>query len=291
MDYVLTMVSAEAGHIDQNIMNEVLDEIDPFYSGEQFTLSEGKAVDFFLNIDGFGSFHMPHIEGIDFFYQPVSHRRKRFFMADMDATIVTTETLDDLAHHIGIYDEVAAITTRAMNGEMGFEEALTARLALMRGLDDKVLRKIVDTIELSPGAETLLKTLKTYDVFCVLASGGFCVFVEPIARQLGFDRHFCNKFEIKDGALTGSFIPPVFDKLSKLRVMKETIEELDITADHVMAVGDGANDLAMLEHAGFGVGYYPKAVVEQKIPNKIIYGDLTALLYAQGFQEIEIIRA
>ena len=290
MDYVLTMVAAEDGGIDQSAINRVLDDVAPFYNGEQFILSEGKAVDFFLKIDGFGTFHMPQLEGIDFFYQPVAHRRKQFFMADMDATIVTSETLDDLAQHIGVYEQVSSITKRAMNGELGFEEALTARLALMRGLDENVLHDIVKKIELSPGAETLLKTLKTYDVYTVLASGGFCIFVEDVAKKLGFDAFFCNKFEIENGALTGGFIPPVFDQLSKLRVLKEVIEKRDIAAENAMAVGDGANDLAMLEHAGFGIGYYPKPVIEQKIKNKIIYGDLTALLYAQGFQEVEIMR-
>lgn len=290
MDYVLTMVAAEEGGIDQTAINHVLEEINPFYNGEQFTLSEGKAMDFFLKIDGFGSFRVPQLEGVDFFYQSVANRRKQFFMADMDATIVTSETLDDLAHYVGVYDEVSAITKRAMNGELGFEDALKARLALLRGLDENVLVKIIDKIEISPGAETLLKTLKMYDVYTVLASGGFCVFVEDIAKKLGFDAHYCNKFEIANGALTGGFIPPIFDKESKLSVMKSVIEEKNITPDNVMAVGDGANDLDMLEYAGVGVGYYPKPVIEQKITNKIIYGDLSALLYAQGFQEIEIIR-
>ena len=290
MDYVLTMVAAEEGGIDRSAKNHVLEEINPFYNGEQFVLSEGKAIDFFLKIDGYGSFRLPQWEGIDFFYQPVTNRRKQFLMADMDATIVTSETLDDLAHYVGVYDEVSAITARAMNGELGFEEALKARLALLRGLDESVLVKIIDKIEISPGAETLIKTLKMYDVHTVLASGGFCIFVQAIAKKLGFDAFYCNKFDIRDGALTGDFVPPIFDKESKLNVMKEVIDAKGITPEHVMAVGDGANDLAMLEYAGVGVGYYPKPVIEQKIPNKIVYGDLTALLYAQGYQEIEIMR-
>jgi len=220
---------------------------------------------------------------IDVFCTPAEGRQKKLLLADMDATIVTTETLDELAVHAGIGEKIAAITTRAMNGEIDFHAALTERVALLKGLSESVLTKTLAETSLTPGADILLSTLNKHQVPSVLVSGGFTFFTSAIARRAGFTAHHGNTLEIETGALTGRVIPPILDKNAKLNYLKEYAEKNGLSLKDTMAVGDGANDLPMLLAAGLGFGYRPKKLVRESLNNWIFYADLSAILYAQGY--------
>ncbi|MBN8520560.1 MAG: phosphoserine phosphatase SerB [Alphaproteobacteria bacterium] len=223
------------------------------------------------------------VDKIDVFCTSVHNRQKKLFLADMDATIVTTETLDELAEHAGIGEQIAAITARAMNGDLDFHEALRERVALLDGLSVDKLKVTLDQTRISAGADILLKTLRQHHVPCVLVSGGFTFFTGSVADQLGFTAHHGNTLEIKDGHLTGQVIPPILDKNSKLSYLHTYAEDYGLDLSETLAIGDGANDLPMLSAAGLGVGYRPKKILQETLRNCLFYGDLSALLYAQGY--------
>lgn len=220
---------------------------------------------------------------IDVFCTQAEGRRKKLLLADMDATIVTTETLDELAVHAGIGEKIAAITTRAMNGEIDFHGALIERVALLKGLPENVLTKTLHETSLSPGVDILTSTLNKHHVPCVLVSGGFTFFTGAIAQKAGFCAHHGNTLDIEKGMLTGRVIPPILDKNAKLNYLKEYAEKYGLSLNETMAVGDGANDLPMLLEAGIGFGYRPKKLVRETLNNCIFYADLSAILYAQGY--------
>lgn len=210
-------------------------------------------------------------------------RKKRLLISDMDNTMVVGETLDDLAASCDLKEEIASITTKAMAGEIDFKAALRTRVMMLRGLSINALEKTAGEIQYMPGAETLVRVLRENGVFCVLVSGGFTCFTSPVASQLGFHAHHGNVLELKDGVLSGLVEDPILDHNTKLSFLKEyclshSIEEVDC-----LAVGDGANDLAMISAAGLGVGFHPKEFLKKRAKNSIIYGDLTALLYIQGY--------
>jgi phosphoserine phosphatase len=220
---------------------------------------------------------------IDVFITPSGNRRKKLLLADMDSTIVTTETLDELAGFAGLQDQIAAITERAMRGELDFKAALKERVKMLQGLNKKFLQQTLEGTKLMPGAATLVKTMAAHGAICVLVSGGFTFFTGPVAEQAGFHRHHGNTLLLENDALTGIVAEPILDKTAKLEFLHRYCAELGITTDEAMTIGDGANDLPMLQAAGFGVGYHPKPVVRDEIGNCILYGDLTAALYAQGY--------
>lgn len=203
----------------------------------------------------------------------------KLFMADMDSTIVSGETLDDMAAKLGIGDQIAAITARAMRGELDFETALTERIKLIAGMPVSVIDDTLAEMKINKDAKALLSALKAKGVYCVLISGGFTQFTSAISSQLGFDAHFGNELIIADGVLTGDVKRPILDKAFKQAKMAELMAEMNLTADQVMAVGDGANDLPMLNHAGAGVGYYPKPLLKDALINRIEYTDLSSLIY------------
>lgn len=216
---------------------------------------------------------------IDVFCTPIDSIKKKLFLADMDATIVTTETLDELAQECGIGEKVSKITDRAMRGELDFHQALKERVALIKDLPEISLKHTLDNTVLSKGAIELVSYVKQQDIFCVLVSGGFTYFTSAIADDCGFDTHHGNHLDIAEGKLTGYVVPPILDKDAKLDFLKKYVQQLDIPISDTVAIGDGANDLPMLEAAGLGIGYHPKALVREKIMNCIIHTDLLSVQY------------
>lgn len=227
---------------------------------------------------------------IDIFITPIEGRRKKVLIADMDSTIVTGETLDDLAEHAGIKDQIAEITARAMNGELDFHAAIEERVGLLKDLPAEALQKTVDAMEYSKGAATMVKTMKEYGTHCVLVSGGFTAFTRVVAQKLEFMNHHGNELILnQDGSLAGKVKHPILDKNSKVEFLKQYISMYDLQPEHCMAIGDGANDLPMLKKAGLGIGYKAKPAVADELENLIIHGDLTAALYAQGYTDQDIL--
>lgn len=223
---------------------------------------------------------------------PAKGRKKKLLISDMDSTMIRQECIDELADFAGIKQEVAAITEAAMRGELEFKQALTRRVALLKDLEESVLEKVyLERIELMPGAKTLLATMKAKGVHTLLVSGGFTFFTRRVAEALGFDGEMANSLEIADGKLTGQVVPPILDKESKLLALQKVSEAYELKLEETMAVGDGANDLPMIEAAGMGVAYRGKEVVKRGADAAIDHADLTALLYLQGYKKSEFVSA
>ena len=220
---------------------------------------------------------------IDPLAQPEATRRKSLLLADMDSTIVTSETLDDLAALAGLKEKISAITARAMNGELDFEEALTERVGMLKGLSTDALDKTYAETELTAGARQVVQTMRTNGAHCVLVSGGFTYFTSRVAEACGFHDHRSNVLIEADGVLTGDVGRPILGQAAKLETLMQLSRDRDLTLDSTLTVGDGANDLAMLEAAGLGVGFHAKPAVREKIDHLINHCDLSALLFCQGF--------
>ncbi|MEM9476591.1 MAG: phosphoserine phosphatase SerB [Pseudomonadota bacterium] len=228
--------------------------------------------------------------GIDLAVQPSARRKKRLLLADMDSTIINQECIDELAAEAGVGPRVAAITARAMNGELDFEGALTERVGLLKGLDTAVIDTVLaNRITLAAGAETLLRTLKANGVYTALVSGGFTAFTSRIAAQLGFDENRANTLEAEEGRLTGRAVPPILGRAAKVTALEDLTAKLGVTDADVLAVGDGANDLGMLTRAGAGVALHAKPAVAAEVDLRINHGDLTALLYLQGYSRDDFV--
>lgn len=225
---------------------------------------------------------------IDLAVQPARGRRKRLLLADMDSTIVIGETLDELADCAGLKPEIAAITAQAMAGELDFEAALRRRVALLEGLPAEALERTRAGIALGPGARALVATMKAAGAYCALISGGFTQFTEHVAAACGFDEHRANRLLIEDGKLTGRVAEPIQGRDAKRRALLELLERRGLAAEAACTVGDGANDIDMLTAAGLGVAYRAKPAVRAAAPVRIDRGDLTALLYLQGFAKSEL---
>lgn len=224
---------------------------------------------------------------VDAIAQPRAQRRKRLLVADMDSTIITSETLDELAAFAGLKDRIAAITARSMKGELDFAEALRLRVGMLKGLDTAALERTWEATVLTPGAATLVATMRADGAFCCLASGGFTFFTGRVAAQLGFDLHVSNILIEAEGKLTGTVAEPIFDRDSKLETLKRLAAERGVGLAATLAVGDGANDLAMIKAAGLGVAFRAKPVVSAAARARVDHGDLHALLFAQGYRRAE----
>ncbi len=226
----------------------------------------------------------------DLIVQPRQGRRKDLLIADMDATIVTGETLDELADLAGLKDRIAAITARAMNGEIDFRQALRERVGMLKGLPASALEETAERIRLTDGARILVQTMRGHGAYTVLVSGGFKFFTSRIAEAVGFDADEANRLEIVDHKLTGRVIEPILDKDSKLAALRRFARDHNIPVSETLATGDGANDLPMIREAGMGVAFHAKPAVAAETDICIRHGDLTALLYLQGYggDEFEI---
>ncbi len=210
-------------------------------------------------------------------------RRKALLVADMDSTIITTETLDELAAFAGLKEQIADITKRSMNGEIDFPTALRNRVAMLKGLDLSALERTWKQTEFCPGARTLIATMRAHGATTALVSGGFTYFTERVAAELGFDIHRANILLDNGSTLTGEVAEPILDRDAKVAALTELAAKRGIKISATLAVGDGANDLAMLKEAGLGVAYYAKPIVAEQILNRIEHTDLTTLLFAQGY--------
>jgi phosphoserine phosphatase len=231
-------------------------------------------------------------EPIDVIVQPAATRTKRLFLADMDSTMIGQECIDELADYVGLKDKVSAITERAMRGEIAFEPALRERVALLKDLPVEVVDEIIKTrITLTPGARELVRTMRAKGAYAGLVSGGFTLFTGPIGAAIGFDEHRSNRLVVANGKLTGTVEEPILGREAKLATLLELRERLGIASHETLAVGDGANDLAMLGEAGLGVAFCAKPAVAAAAHARIDHADLTALLYAQGYRAEDIVEA
>lgn len=296
MEFMLTLVSSRVplspAHIA--LTARFIDSQGITLTSDPKWLSPHKAIDIGLSqsltLDQMKILREIHNEGgIDVFCTSVKDRRKKLVLADMDSTIVTSETLDEMAEEAGIKDKIAAITERAMRGELDFHDALRERVHLLKGLDEGCLKRTLDKTEISKGAEIFIQKMCDSGAFCALVSGGFTYFTEAIAGQVGFHKNHGNVLDIKDGKLTGHVQDPILDKDSKLDFLKSYAEEHDLDLKETLAIGDGANDLPMLLNAGLGIGYKPKPLVQDSLLNCIIHTDLKSTLYCQGFTDQEIV--
>ncbi|NTS64305.1 phosphoserine phosphatase SerB [Sphingomonas sp. HHU CXW] len=225
---------------------------------------------------------------IDVVVQPAEGRAKQLLVADMDSTMITVECIDELADYAGLKPQIADITERAMRGELDFEAALDARVALLRGLDEAAIDRCrAERVTLMPGARALVRTIRARGGMAVLVSGGFTRFAEPVAAEIGFDRAIANVLEIADGHLTGTVARPIVGAATKKATLLEYRAALDLPDTATLAVGDGANDLSMIEVAGLGVAYHAKPIVAAAAIARIDHNDLTALLWAQGIPRAE----
>ncbi len=227
---------------------------------------------------------------VDVFVQPADGRRKRLLVADMDSTLIGQECIDELAAELGLKPKIAAITERAMRGEIAFEPALRERVALLAGLDAGVVETVWrERIRATPGAATLAATMRAHGGYAAIVSGGFTVFTERVAAALGFDEHNANELIIEAGRLAGRVTEPILGQDAKRERLHALAARFGLSLSETLAVGDGANDLAMIRDAGLGVAYRAKPAVAAEADARVDHGDLTALLYFQGYRAEEFV--
>jgi phosphoserine phosphatase len=296
MLYALTLVSPSGPEALTSARRAALDVLAEAPVSESM-LSPGKALDMAFSVgdsetkrDALG--RALSAFPVDFAWQPALNRRKKLLIADMDSTIIGQECLDELAVLASVGDAVAAITERAMAGELDFEGALKERVAMIKGLPLSMLQRCYDeVITLNPGAKTLLATMKAHGAHAALVSGGFTFFTSRVAAAAGFDEDRANTLLDNGSALTGHVGMPILGRAAKAETMAELLQKHGLSAADALAVGDGANDLAMIEGAGLGVAFHAKPVVAAKADARVTTGDLTSLLYFQGYLELDFISA
>ncbi|RVT91946.1 phosphoserine phosphatase SerB [Rhodovarius crocodyli] len=294
MPHILTLVAPQ-GALSANLLPGIRRALDVLGAdcGTPDWLSEGEAVDIsFANLapePAMAAARQALGEApVDAIAQPAETRRKKLLLADMDSTIVTSETLDELAAEAGLKEKIAAITARAMNGELDFKAALRERVAMLKGLEEAALERTWATTELMPGARELLATMRAGGAHTALVSGGFTFFTGRVAALVGFHEHHSNVLEIEAGRLTGTVADPILDKDAKLATLKRLAAGLGLSLNEAVTVGDGANDLPMLLAAGLGVAYHAKPSVQAEARFRLNHADLRGLLFAQGYRAAEI---
>ncbi len=288
MSSVVTLVSASAA-LDDALLRRAAGALPGLQ--ETSWLDEATAADIFFDAPATaGAAVRAALRGepIDVFVQPAAGRRKRLLAADMDSTIIGQECIDELADFVGLRTHVAAITERAMRGEIAFEPALRERVALLENLPVDVIGKIIaERINLTAGARALVQTMRAHGAYTVLLSGGFTLFTGKIAAMAGFDAHVGNILAVAEGKLTGRVEEPVLGQAAKRDALLHFCEGLGLAPGDTLAVGDGANDLDMLAQAGLGVAFRAKPAVAAAAHARVDHADLTALLYAQGYRRDE----
>jgi phosphoserine phosphatase len=289
MELVLTLVSPDGGALSTAVSAVVQALAGAGCAVKQREALGPGAVD--LTLDGelvwVRKLVATHLESlpVDACVQPVAHRRKRLLIADMDSTIINVECLDEIADFAGLKAEISAITERAMRGELAFEGALRERVGMLKGLPVTALQQAYDErVRLNPGARTLVRTMAANGARCALVSGGFTFFTSRVAQAAGFHLNRANTLVEAAGALTGQVGEPILGKEAKLAALQAEAADLGIGLEETLAVGDGANDLAMIEAAGLGVAYRAKPIVAAEADAKVDHADLTALLYFQGYR-------
>jgi phosphoserine phosphatase len=295
IDYVATFVAGRGAGLNERAVSSALFDAGLIDAGRDW-LAPDLAVDALLS----GARHdladlrarlqaAVSDDPIDVIVQPTTGRRKQLLVADMDSTMIGQECVDELADLVGLREHVAAITERAMRGEVDFESALKERVALLAGVTLAQIETLLARITLTPGARQLVRTMRAHGAHTALVSGGFTQFTEPVAARIGFHETRANLLQFANGALTGAVVAPVLGREAKRAVLVELREARALPRDATLAIGDGANDLDMLREAGLGVAFHAKPTVAQAADARIAHGDLTAALYAQGFRREEFV--
>ncbi len=296
MDGVATLIAASAP-LDDDMLTRARAELPG--AAEPRWLSRGAAADIPFELPaGLSAAAAPAfadrlralLGAVDVVIQPAANRRKRLFLADMDSTMIGQECIDELADFAGLKAHVAAITERAMRGEIEFEPALRERVALLKGLPVGVIDEVIEKhITLTPGARTLVATMRQNGAYTCLVSGGFTLFTGRIAAMIGFDEARANVLMLDGGTLAGLVQEPIFGRQTKRDTLLELRERLGVAPADTIVTGDGANDLDMIMEAGLGVAYHAKPKVAAAAPARIEHNNLTALLYAQGYRREEFV--
>ena len=296
LPHVLTILAgAEADDIAPALLSELF-RLLPGASGPAW-LDPGRAIDVAFEaapqrVEALASAVSGLITGLalDAVFQPREGRRKALLVADMDSTMIGQECIDELASHAGLKPAVAAITDRAMRGEIAFEPALRERVALLRGLPVAAIEQVLaERITPTPGAATLVRTLRANGAYCALVSGGFTAFTGPVAARLGFDEHRANTLEVDGDRLRGTVTAPILGRAAKRDRLVALRRELSLAPEATLAVGDGANDLDMLDEAGLGIAFRAKPAVAEAADARIDHGDLHALLFIQGYSRSDFV--
>ncbi len=288
MHYILTLVAnRDAFTLTPAITSAVRDAL---RAGLPITLSEGEAVD--IPLTGVPDMEIVRksLDGapVDAIVVRPRGRRKGLLIADMDSTIITSETLDELAAFAGIGEKIAAITARAMNGELDFKDALRERVGMLKGLPVEALDRTWERVQLTGGAKELVATMRAHGAMTALVSGGFSFFTGRVAEAVGFDIHHSNELLHENGALLGTVAEPILDRTSKVETLRDLAAERGVQLKATLAVGDGANDLDMLREAGLGVAFHAKPIVAAEARARVDHANLRALLFAQGYRAEDI---
>ena len=281
---IATLIAA--GRLDDRMIDKALGllrEVDPHASFRHW-IDEGDAADLrFAGDLKSASWALAALENVDVVVQPDEPRWRRLLVADMDSTIIGQECIDELADYAGLKDKVARITERAMQGELDFPGALRERVRLLAGLDQLALSRCLnERVEITAGAETLVQTMRAGGASCLLVSGGFLSFADPIAKAVGFDRVKANRLVFAGGKLSGEVGDPIVDAMAKRDALVEARDQLNLGADDVLALGDGANDKLMIEEAGLGIAFRAKPALIEVADAELKHHGLDALLWVQG---------
>jgi phosphoserine phosphatase len=285
--FVATLIAA--GKLTDEVVREAIDRLDATGHdvGAPHWLDVGDAADIVFHgslVSARAELALMDHGSLDTIVQPQGDRTKKLIIADMDSTMITVECIDELADYVGLKPEIAAITERAMRGELDFRAALIERVGLLAGMPEATLVECrMERVKLTRGARTLVQTMKAHGAHSVLVSGGFMPFAGPVGEAIGFDKVLANELEIRDGKLTGKVIEPIVDSAAKLETLKAEAAKHGLPLADTLAVGDGANDIPMITSAGLGVGYYPHPAAAEAAAAVVRHHDLTALLWAQGY--------
>lgn len=287
--YIVTLLTSPA---EPSLSREAVEALrNAWGGGDAQWLAVGEAAEFVVGempSNLWDVWEAMQIEGVDLIVLPMEGRKKKMLLADMDSTMIQQECIDELAAEAGVGPRVADITAKAMNGELDFEGAIDERVGLLKDLPESIIDHVLNTrIDFMPGGKALVQTMKANGGYAALVSGGFTAFTAKVASELGFDENRANTLEIANDKLTGKVARPILGREAKLEALDDITARLGITRKDVLAVGDGMNDLLMLKNAGTGVALHGKPALQEQCDVRINHGDLTALLYVQGYAKAE----